>query len=137
MIKRICIILIASLVLTCNVDDTNSEMGRSFILKTYTPSAMLPETQEFNAPVIVWTFKFQTEKIKVFIADGTESVVLDAGNYSYDLTSHICGFNDNKQLVINGIEYGILITDDPSGNLILTDACIDGHILVFEEALIL
>lgn len=137
MIKRLGILFLIMLFLGCDNDDSTPEEGRSFILRTYTPSAMLPETQVFDDPVIVWTFKFESQKISVSIADNTSSVVLDEGNYSYLLSDHICSFNENKQLVINGIEYGILITDDPSGNLILTDACIDGHILVFEEALIL
>ena len=123
--------------MSCNNDDTPNGEEILYLLKSYTPSAMLPETEFFEPSDIMWSFNFEAQTIAVIVSDDIEPVVLDQGAYTFNLVDHACSFDDNMQLVINGFEYGILIREVPdTSELMITDACLDGHVLVFDKALI-
>ena len=136
--KRLLFFVLLLGLLSCSNDDNTTSDEILYILKTYTPSAMLPDTQTFDVSDIIWSFNFEAQTISVIVSDNVEAVVLDEGVYSYSLTDHPCNYDEHMQLVINGTEHGVLIKDSPANNfLTISEACLDGHVLVFERALIL
>lgn len=116
-------------------NEQNTERtASSWSLATYTPSAFFPEQfQSFEEGQIVWDFDMDTQSLDISIEEVQKIESLpDIGSYQFELAEHVCNYGDNQYISIDGREYGLMITDYiDSDSLIITNACVDGHIMLF------
>ena len=131
------ILLTLALFLTIGCTDTNTVPTEtiSFSLVKYTPSTILPQTATYTLNQIIWSFDFENQTITIETEEGVESPVLQKGTYTYTLVANSCNYGNNKTLVVNGQQYGVLILDElKSGKIQISSECLDGHKLVFQKS---
>ena len=133
--KLIPLFVLFAVLWSCSSDDDGAPPSfEAFSLKTYQPSAMNPEVQEFETGELVWSFDFANQKVVVEVALGATSIRLDPGTYDYTLNDNVCNYDDNRYFHVGSDAIGLLIMDNyASGVVVISDGCIDGPIFTFER----
>lgn len=122
----------------CEYEESSAERQSAnedvWSLVKYTPSAFLPDQFEaFEEGEILWSFDATTQNLEVKI-EGTDKIenLPESGTHKYEFKEHGCNYGDNEFISIQGREYGVMIADHiASDSLIISNACVDGHIILF------
>lgn len=117
------------------IDEENTDRNASaWSLVKYTPSAFFPNQFEaFEEGQIVWDMDMEVQSLDITIEEVEKIENLPyPGSYQFELVEHSCNYDDNQYLSVEGREYGLMITDYvDNDSLIITNACVDGHIILF------
>lgn len=119
---------------SCKDDSINSSnIDGNWSLVEYVPSAFNPDDNQTFAPgQVVWKFSSDIKQIEVSIQNGVEFNLLDEGTYDYKFGDNGCNYDENLFIIIDERGFGVLIKDKISeGTLIISNACVDGHIMTF------
>jgi len=117
------------------IDEESTERQiESWSLVKYIPSAFFPEQfQALEEGQIVWDFDMDAQSLDISIEEVEKIDGLPfPGSYQFELEEHACNYDDNQYISIEGRQYGLMITDYiDNDSLIITDACVDGHVILF------
>lgn len=127
--------LMTLIVFSCKDDDKviPDNIDGNWSLVEYVPSAFFPDNnQTFATGQVVWKFNSETKQVKVSIQNGVEFDLIDEGEYNYEFGDNGCNDGQNLFIIIGERGFGTLIRDKISEDtLIISNACVDGHIMTF------
>lgn len=109
-------------------------MENTWSLVKYTPSAFFSDNFEtFEEGQVLWSFDDATQNLEVKLEGIDKIENLPApGTYKYEFKEHPCNYDENEFISIEGREYGVMIADHiVNDTLIISHACLDGHIILF------
>lgn len=117
---------------SCKKDkNSGGTLNGDWNLVSYIPSAISSTAQLYNSGEVVWAFNTSANAIDIGIDTLVNFNYIDAGSYNYVFNTQSCG-DPGTGLEINGVNYGSLDQSRVANDtLVLTDACVDGAILVF------
>jgi hypothetical protein len=121
---------------SCQKDSNNrSGLDGTWYLTEYIPSAEFQvNIRTFEPGQISWTFDTINQKIDIKIDKGVNFNLIKEGSYNYEFGDNGCNYDDNLFIIIDNRGFGTLIkTGIPNDTLVISDACVDGHILNFSR----
>lgn len=128
------LLMIGLLSASCQKETQNdSDLEGEWYLTEYTPQAEFPEvTETYASGQITWTFNTRKQQVTVEIQEGVDFDVISEGKHRYEFGDNGCNHEDNLFIKVGDTGLGTLIRDHiADDSLVISDACVDGHILIF------